>query len=1017
MMHHRFFSVENGLASRYVSDATIDSRGVMWFSTFGGISRFDGNSFLSFSKNDGLKSNITTRIVADKKGHLFVFSIETDTKNQVQFHTQAFDVYANAFIPISSVIPKLPFPEKNIYHIHFDSLDATYILRNNPFQVWKSEAGGDFQLVSRLTAWDDEIRKSPSLLNYSVVKSISSGDQLFLSVNTLKKAYYITNKRVLPFDINYNQPLQLGSNHELRYLKSGEAGYHRIDDSGHDSLIASTSINTLLIDQDANISSWNSNTLSTFFLSESNLKKNIVYKNTKVDLSVIEGLGADKDKAIIKYVQTAENQFWILTNVGVYQLDFSEKYFSNYFKSSRGTIYSGSPMRGIYATAGITNKTQDSNLVIASSWDRLLISQGKSETALPVNGMPYAVLKHKSTFYYGTYCLIQLDLRTKTSTPLDSIYNDELISIFPLNDSLLITGRRTAIFVYNINSKKTYRADNGYPQPFFISRILRTPTHGIVAVAENGLYLLNDSGKVYDFYGPQASSSSRRLPYAGIRDAYEDAQGIIWLALKEGGLIRWNWKAADPLATNQFTHFGIYEGFPSETLCRIEPDAFGCLWISTYNGLVRFNLRDYSTRIFTTKDGLTHNEFNWSSSFQAADGHLYFGGIEGVNAFNPKDFAQKETTLSVPFQLTSFTKFSEKADTTINCLPLLRSASSITMEVGDTYLNIGFALLDYSERPHRYAYRIEGINKDWHNIDQNSLLLSGLPYGQLTLHIKAQLENGQWNSSEIIIPINVLKPFYLKVWFILLCSLLLTACIILYFKLKQKRLLKNKHMLENTVQKRTVSLKKVIDQRELLIKEIHHRVRNNLQTISSLLQLQKGTLNDEKLLAVLNEGQSRVNSIALIHQSLYQNEDLMNVDFKPFIKELAKQISELFGSYNREIILHVEMEAIQLDVDTSIPLGLILNELLTNSFKYAFDENGLVDVSISLKETSPGHFEMTYSDRGPGLSEHVSFTKPNTLGLRLIKGLVHQLEGDIRYTYDDSCKFYITFISKEARSE
>jgi hypothetical protein len=142
-----------------------------------------------------------------------------------------------------------------------------------------------------------------------------------------------------------------------------------------------------------------------------------------------------------------------------------------------------------------------------------------------------------------------------------------------------------------------------------------------------------------------------------------------------------------------------------------------------------------------------------------------------VNAFNPKEFYQIEQKLNFPFQLTVFTKFSEKADTTIDCLPLLRNASTIIMDVGDTYINIGFSLLDFIDRTHRFAYKIEDVDKEWHNIEQNSLLLSGLPFGNHTIRIKAQLENGQWNPSEIIIPIRVLKPFYLKIWFFILCAL------------------------------------------------------------------------------------------------------------------------------------------------------------------------------------------------------------------------------------------------------
>ena len=105
---------------------------------------------------------------------------------------------------------------------------------------------------------------------------------------------------------------------------------------------------------------------------------------------------------------------------------------------------------------------------------------------------------------------------------------------------------------------------------------------------------------------------------------------------------------------------------------------------------------------------------------------------------------------------------------------------------------------------------------------------------------------------------------------------------------------------------------------------------------------------------------------------LYQTDDLVSIDFKPFLAELANKISELFDSYKREFVLDIEMDDMQFDVDTSIPLGLILNELLTNSLKYAFDANGLVHVSIAIRETAPLNFELIYSDNGPGISEHIN---------------------------------------------
>ncbi len=1020
ILHHRFYSVEDGLASRFVNDATMDSRGFMWFATIGGLSRFDGKDFVSFRINNGLKSNSAEQVAADKKGHLFVISIETDAENQVRTYAQAFDVYTNSFLPVSSVFSKLPFPEHHILNIHCDSLGNTFFVKSKPFQVWRVNTKGDFKLLGNLTQWDQEFKDLALNLASLKFKFIAGGNDLYLNCNYLNKGYILADGGAYSVELPYNQPVHLMPNSELVYIKPGDAGYHSMDSKGNDISTVNPIPNPLLWEKSTQYYPSAINSVSVALCRDAANKNYLVYNNSLIDISGIQGLGAENNKGIIKFVQAGKDRFWVLTNVGAYYLSVAERHFTNYFKSSRGANFTGSPMRGVLDEREKFNTSKEPDLLIASAWDRLIIRQGKTEKNLPVNGMPYAVIKNKGAIYYGTFCLWKLDLGTFKSTRLDSVLLEEVLSIFPLNDSLLITGRRTAMYVYNTNSGKTYRIDHsakGFPKPFFVRRFIRTQTHGLVAVAENGLYLLNDKGETIGFYGSNASNKANRLPYTGIMDVCEDAQGMVWLALREGGLVRWNCKAQKPLEALNFKQFGLYDGLPSEQLCRIEADAFGCLWISTYNGLVRFNLRDFSTRIFTTRDGLTHNEFNSTSSFVASDGRFYFGGIEGLNAFYPKDLAQKEAVIDFPFQLTRLTKYSEKADSTVDCMPLMRNAATLVMDVGDTYLNIAFSLLDFVDRKHRYAYKIEGVNSDWQYSDQNSLLLSGLPYGNLTLIIKAQLEDGLWNPTEIRIPIQVLKPFYLKAWFIVLCGFLLAGCIVLYFQLKQKRLLRNKHMLETTVFNRTASLKNVIEQRELLIKEIHHRVRNNLQTISGLLQLQKDTLRDEHLLAVLNEGQSRINSIALLHQSLYQNEDLVHVDIEPFFTELARKISELFDSYHRKIALQIDMEKLLLDVDTAMPLGLILNELLTNSLKYAGTDQDQVRVHIAVKQLQEGRYELSYFDSGPGLPAGIDFTHPETLGLRLIKGLAKQVGGDIQYRYGENARFVLSFRAWKNRGD
>ncbi|MCC6372860.1 MAG: hypothetical protein IT236_17785 [Bacteroidia bacterium] len=217
------------------------------------------------------------------------------------------------------------------------------------------------------------------------------------------------------------------------------------------------------------------------------------------------------------------------------------------------------------------------------------------------------------------------------------------------------------------------------------------------------------------------------------------------------------------------------------------------------------------------------------------------------------------------------------------------------------------------------------------------------------------------------------------------------------------------------IEEKSKELQESLNERELLLKEIHHRVKNNLQVISGLLELQKEELTEDGSKAAFDEGQSRIRSISLIHQNLYQNEKLGSIQFKTFVEELWEQIKEVFEQNNREMKLEMQMPDTIFDIDTAVPLGLILNELLTNSYKYAASENKQGHVKLLLTGGDKGNFKLQFSDNGPGLKEGTDFGSANTLGLRLIKGLAGQLAGKAQYYYDNGAVFEIEFKDSKAR--
>ncbi len=184
---------------------------------------------------------------------------------------------------------------------------------------------------------------------------------------------------------------------------------------------------------------------------------------------------------------------------------------------------------------------------------------------------------------------------------------------------------------------------------------------------------------------------------------------------------------------------------------------------------------------------------------------------------------------------------------------------------------------------------------------------------------------------------------------------------------------------------------------ELLLKEIHHRVKNNLQTISSLLTLQSANIIDEAALEAVKESQNRVRSMALIHQKLYQGENLAAVEMRSYFETMGKAMLKSFGKRATGVSLAVEMPELELDVDTAIPIGLIVNELMTNSLKYAFPDDRNGKIEISLIPEPDKHLCLRIADNGVGLTAPTDATMgPGTgFGGQLVKLLTMQLGGEL----------------------
>jgi two-component sensor histidine kinase len=213
--------------------------------------------------------------------------------------------------------------------------------------------------------------------------------------------------------------------------------------------------------------------------------------------------------------------------------------------------------------------------------------------------------------------------------------------------------------------------------------------------------------------------------------------------------------------------------------------------------------------------------------------------------------------------------------------------------------------------------------------------------------------------------------------------------------------------------KTTAALAKKNVENELLLKEIHHRVKNNLQTISSLLSLQSESITDKNAYDAVQESKNRVASMAQIHQKLYQGENLAAVEMRDYFETIGKAIIDSFGQKAENISLKIDMSEIELDVDSAVPIGLITNELITNSIKHAFPNKQKGNILITLAQEEDGLLKLIISDNGQPTSNRSIIDKNKGFGTLLIQLLTTQLGGTLEKSNEAGTSTIIQFPPQE----
>jgi len=221
----------------------------------------------------------------------------------------------------------------------------------------------------------------------------------------------------------------------------------------------------------------------------------------------------------------------------------------------------------------------------------------------------------------------------------------------------------------------------------------------------------------------------------------------------------------------------------------------------------------------------------------------------------------------------------------------------------------------------------------------------------------------------------------------------------------------SRDILRDVTEKKIINdeLRISLKQKEVLLKEVHHRVKNNLQVISSILNLQSSYVEDKKTLDILRESQNRVKSMSFIHENLYRTKDFNKIDFTEYIENLTKSMIHSYQYSENNISLILDLDNVLLSIDISIPCGLIINELLSNALKYAFPIKKTGTILISVKKQSNKRIQIIVEDNGVGYTKGLDSENEGSLGMLLVRTLIEQIDGKIELLKHSGTKYLITF--------
>ncbi|GAB3176904.1 hybrid sensor histidine kinase/response regulator transcription factor [Telluribacter humicola] len=1005
------YGPEDGLSHREVNAIFQDKQGFMWFGTKFGLNRFDGLKFTGYTKErNGLGFDDIQSIVQDADGYLWLLGPYGQSHitlfNPVTNEAVSFEKKFGKQRPSTSFdTPQRLLSSANGTIFFTDYQPAVLIsyhpksgLRYVPLSQFKRLAV--FQVTARNTVW--AIADDQHLLELTpdghIVNQYSHSEASII---------ICFGQRNAGIEFFY---------HAADPAKRVPNKFYSIDESGHRRewpypLLKSLNqyIFPVCYAFDRTGLVWDGMSLRD---------------STKGVVLTIKGQTSGEQIENRSFFRDRNGLFWLGTGFGVYQVKLAENHFARLFYQENNKGKNVAAIRGIT----VLGDKVFANMENMGLYTSQRLGEVPKKVYVPeiftTNGDAFASaygLTHdgQGTLYGGIADqLVRYKPSTATHTTTDLPKGSGAWTLHPFGRERWLLGGRRGLMLYE--------AKQGQLQPFIkynqftelaqahILHIAPDRQGTIWICANTGLYTIKSEKGITARYW-SGGGSGFYLPAESYQHFYQDTQGIYWLATANAGLVRWDRRQ------NQYRQFRRSEGLSNDNIYAVYPDERGHLWMSSDYGIMQFDPVRFTTRSYFVEDGITHNEFNRIAHYQDKNGRIYFGGLNGITAFNPHDFQKQKPEAELPLRITSLRQYNHAEDKIVDRTDDVITSNTITIEPDDLSSELDFALLNYANAEKNvYAYQFKGINKEWTYQTEPSLRLNNLPFGKHQLLIKAQAADGQWSDNTLDIELVVVRPIYLRPWFLMIMVLLVGASIWAWLRWRiwqhqveqirlgvqvrqaTTRIEQDKEIIEKQAQ----DLMRLNEARSHFFTNISHEFRTPLTVILGMAAELKGYKQEAQLPRLQNAAalieRNGANLLRLINQILDLSKieagemhlNLVRADLVCFTRYIVESFQSVARAKDIQLHCHLEVDTCVADFDRD-KLQDILSNLLSNSLKFT-PRGGHIYYRLRLLDNwqplSPlGYYEeitpttcldkqwvqFSVSDTGPGIEPA---TQPKVFG-------------------------------------